>query len=60
MEEFKTSDVEKYVDEKKRRYDIYKELCNLPIPDDKNLLFDRIKKIDEAYLDYQDRVILDM
>ena len=60
MELFKTDDIEKYQEERDRRKKIYEELCSRDIPEDHCLIFERIKILDEAYLDFHDRVILEL
>jgi hypothetical protein len=60
MELFKTDDIEKYQEERERRKKIYDEICAQDIPNDQSVMVERIKKLDEAYLDFHDKVIFEL
>ena len=56
---FKTSNVDEYFDEKERREKFYKKLSNDPVKTDGHELLERVKQLDEAYLDWHERVIFE-
>ena len=60
MELFKTDDIDLYEKERFRRKKIYEDLCAEPVPEDQKLVYERIQRLDQAYLDYQDRVIFEV